>query len=147
MNKNFYAFKMAMLIKEIYSTTTNLMSDNLKDSGLTHQQIIVIKLIAHNKEMTISQLCDEMSLSKGTVSGIVQRLEKSGYLEKIKGEVDKRNTYVRFSEKGLNFAKKFRHNINDSFENIFKNCTEEELEAMIANLTQILSKIQEDGKK
>lgn len=141
MNKNFNAFKMAMLIKEIYSKTTCLMSDNLKDSGLTHQQSIVIKLIAHNKKMTITELCQEMSLSKGTVSGIVQRLERDGYLEKFKSEEDKRNTYVTFSENGFKFANNFRHNINDSFEKIFQNCTNEELEEMIKSLTKISEKI------
>ncbi|SHK10394.1 DNA-binding transcriptional regulator, MarR family [Clostridium cavendishii DSM 21758] len=141
MNKNFNAFKMAMLIKEMYSKTTCLMSDNLKDSGLTHQQIVVIKLIAHNKQMTISELCEEMSLSKGTVSGIVQRLERGGYLEKFKSEEDKRNTYVRFSKNGLKFANDFRQNINESFEKIFENCTNEELEEMIKSLTKILNKI------
>lgn len=134
------SFTIAMLIKELYSKTTHIVSDNLKDSGLTHQQITVIKLIAHNKQMTISELCDEMSLAKGTVSGIVKRLEEADYLEKIKSKDDKRNTYVRFSEKGLEFAKNFRENINDSFDNIFKKCTDEELEIMADNLRDILKK-------
>ena len=74
------AFRAAMMIKELYSKTTNIMSDNLKDSGLTHQQCMVIQLIAHRNEMTITELCKEMSLAKGTMSGIVQRLEKLGYI-------------------------------------------------------------------
>lgn len=48
-------------------------------------------------------------ISKGTVSGIVQRLEATGYVEKVKYEGDKRNTYVKFSEKRIKFAKEFKH--------------------------------------
>ena len=49
------AFRAAMMIKELYSKTTNIISDNLRESGLTHQQCMVIQLIAHKKERTIIQ--------------------------------------------------------------------------------------------
>ena len=68
------SFEVAMLIKEIYANTMGTVSKSLRESGLTNQQIMVIKLIAHNKQVNISQLCEEMSLSKGTISGIVARL-------------------------------------------------------------------------
>ncbi|AYE35120.1 MarR family winged helix-turn-helix transcriptional regulator [Clostridium septicum] len=127
MNSAFDSFEIAMLIKEIYAKSIKVISDGLKDSGLTHQQIMVIKIIAHNGEVIISDICEEMSLAKGTVSGIVRRLEEAGYVEKVKHEGDKRNTYVRFSAKGREFAKEFRFTINKSFDEIFKNFTDEEL--------------------
>lgn len=127
MNSAFDSFEIAMLIKEIYSKSIKVISDGLKDSGLTHQQIMVIKIIAHNGEVIISDICEEMSLAKGTVSGIVRRLEEAGYVEKVKHQGDKRNTYVRFSDKGREFAKEFRFTINKSFDEIFKNFTDEEL--------------------
>ncbi len=77
---NFESFEIAMLIKEIYSKITNTISKSLKDSGLTYQQIMIIKIIAHKKTVTISDLCYELSLAKGTVSGIVTRLKKLDYI-------------------------------------------------------------------
>ena len=136
------AFRATMMIKELYSKTTNIISDNLRESGLTHQQCMVIQLIAHKKEMTITELCKEMSLAKGTVSGIVQRLEKLGYLEKEKREDDKRNTYIKFSKNGLDFANTFKSNMSSSFENIFSNCSEEDMDEMIVDLRKILNKIE-----
>ncbi|MBZ9685797.1 MarR family transcriptional regulator [Clostridium estertheticum] len=141
MYHNSEAFNIVMLIKEISSRTMSVISNSLRDSGLTHQQIIVIKLLAHKKEITISEICEEMSLSKGTVSGIVQRLTKVGYVKKEKHEDDKRNTYVTFSEKGIDFANDFLVTINESFDSIFKDCTREELEQMTTNLKNILKKI------
>lgn len=135
------SFEIAMLIKEIYSNTMGIVSENLKESGFTNQQIMVIKLIAHNGQVTISQLCDEMFLAKGTVSGIVKRLEEAGYVKKIKNEDDKRNTYVTFSDKGMEFAKKFRNDINKSFDEIFRNFTEEEIVEVKNNLLKLRNKI------
>ncbi|BFK80475.1 MarR family transcriptional regulator [Clostridium baratii] len=137
------SFEIAMLIKEIYANTMGIVSENLKESGFTNQQIMVIKLIAHNGQVTISQLCDEMFLAKGTVSGIVKRLEEAGYVKKIKNEEDKRNTYVTFSDKGMEFAKKFRNDINKSFDEIFRNFTEEEIIEVKSNLIKLRNKIKE----
>ncbi|MEG0132846.1 MAG: MarR family transcriptional regulator [Clostridium sp.] len=144
MQSEFGCFEISMLIKEVYSSTMNIISKNFKDSGLTHQQIMVIKLVAHRKEITISELCEEMSLAKGTVSGIVQRLESADYVKKVKYESDKRNTYVTFSDKGLEFAKEFRHRINESFDEVFKNFTKEEIEETKKNLKKLRDKIKEN---
>lgn len=143
MNPNFDSFRIAMLLKEIYSKAMYSIEDNFKENGLTHQQVIIVKLIAHNQEMTISDLCHEMSLAKGTVSGIVTRLEQNGFIEKFKKENDKRNTYLRFTNKGKEFATTFRFKIQRSFDNIFENCTEEDLSQLVSNLRNILSKIKE----
>ncbi|HZK71170.1 MAG TPA: MarR family transcriptional regulator [Clostridia bacterium] len=144
MKNEFEAFKIAMLIQEIYSSVMHLVGNGLQDSGLTHQQVMIIKLIAHKKEINISELCKEMSLTKGTVSGIVQRLNEAGYVEKIKHQDDKRNTYVVFSEKGKLFAKEFRDTINDSFQRVFANFTLEEMSKTEENLRELNNKLKEN---
>lgn len=138
------SFEVAMLIKEIYANTMGTVSKSLRESGLTNQQIMVIKLIAHNKQVNISQLCEEMSLSKGTISGIVARLEKADYVKKIKDEKDKRNTYVAFSDKGFEFVKNFIEEINGSFDKVFENFTEEEVKQVKDALTKLRNKINEN---
>ena len=138
------SFEVAMLIKEIYANTMGTVSKSLRESGLTNQQIMVIKLIAHNKQVNISQLWEEMSLSKGTISGIVARLEKADYVKKIKDEKDKRNTYVAFSDKGFEFAKNFIEEINGSFDKVFENFTEEEVKQVKDALTKLRNKIKEN---
>ena len=138
------SFEVAVLIKEIYANTMGTVSKSLRESGLTNQQIMVIKLIAHNKQVNISQLCEEMSLSKGTISGIVARLEKADYVKKIKDEKDKRNTYVAFSDKGFEFVKNFIEEINGSFDKVFENFTEEEVKQVKDALTKLRNKIKEN---
>lgn len=145
MKTEFEAFEITMLIKEIYSEVIRKVGSGLLESGLTHQQIMIIKLIAHNqkKEINISDICREMALTKGTVSGIVQRLELAGYVEKIKHVEDKRNTYVIFSEKGRAFSREFRETINNSFQSVFMDFAVEELEETKKNLKNLRNKIKE----
>ena len=135
------SFEIAKLIKEIYASTIEIVNDNLKESGLTHQQTMVIKLIAHKEKITISELCKEMSLAKGTISGIVSRLEAADYVKKVKCDNDKRNTYVEFSTKGYEYAKNFRNEINKSFDKIFENFTDDEVKETKENLIKLRDKL------
>lgn len=140
------SFEIAMLIKEIYASTIEIVNENLSGSNLTHQQTMVIKLIAHKGRITISELCKEMSLAKGTVSGIVSRLEAADYVKKIKIESDKRNTYIEFSNKGIEYAKDFRDEINKSFDKIFENFTDEEVKETKESLIKLRNKLKGDQK-
>ncbi len=135
------SFRIAMLLKELYSKTMHTVESDFRESNLTHQQVTVIKFLGHNGELTISQLCNEMLLAKGTVSGIVSRLEKNGFIEKFKKNGDQRNTYIRFSSKGEKFAENFKNKIQHSFDSIFENCTGDELDELANSLRKVLSKI------
>ncbi|WP_373599396.1 MarR family winged helix-turn-helix transcriptional regulator [Paraclostridium bifermentans] len=135
------SFKIVMLIREVYSKVMNKIEESLADSGLTHQQIMVLKIVAHNKEINITQLCNEMYLSKGTVSGIVNRLEKADYIKKVKYPEDKRNTYISFSNKGLEFAKEFRIKVEETFGNLFDNLTDKEKDEIYVTLNLIKEKL------
>lgn len=144
MENGFEAFQIAMLIKEIYSIVIHNIDCGLLDSGLTHQQTMVIKLIAHENEITISELCEEMALTKGTVSGIVSRLEDAGYIKKLKYNDDKRTTYVVFSDKGKEFANEYRDIMNNSFKSVFKNFSDEEMIEVKKNLMKFRDKFKKE---
>lgn len=127
MDRSQEIFTVALLIRNIYSQSMNEISRSMAASGLSHQQIMVFRLIAHGKTVRVSELCREMSLSKGTVSGILNRMETAGFIEKYKDSKDHRNTYIRFSEKGRALAAEFRTQIVDSFDQVFTNFTDTEL--------------------
>lgn len=137
------SFEIAMIIKEIYTDTVGIVSCNLKDCGLTHQQITVIKIIAHEKKVTVSELCDKMSLSKGTVSGIVTRLEDAGYVEKHRSEKDKRISNIIFTDKGRAFAREYKDAMNNSFNKIVENLTNEEIKELKKDLLRIKKYLRE----
>jgi len=144
MERSQETFTLAMIIRDIYSQCMNQISQSTADSGLSHQQIMVIRLIAHKKSIHVSELCKEMSLTKGTVSGILNRMEVAGLIEKYKNKKDQRNTYIRFSEKGQELAKNFRTKIIDSFDLVFVNFTDSELLQSKDALTQIQQKLMKE---
>ena len=135
------SFEIIMMIKEIYSLMNNHIGLGMKVSGLTNQQVMIIKILAHQKEITLTGLCKELSLTKATVSGIIKRLEEAGYIEKAKKESDKRSTYITLSDKGKTFAYSFKKDMDDSFCNVFQKLSIEEFDQIKHALELLINKM------
>ena len=141
MGKEKNTYILAMLIREVYSLSMYSMDEDISSYGITPQQMIVIKLIAHHGGMQNSELCKEMNLSKGTVSGIIKRLEKKGLVKRKEMEQDRRNEKIVFTEKGLEFANLIRYVMQKTFDNIFKNSSQEDIQRYIQVLREMIEKI------
>ncbi|SEQ06186.1 DNA-binding transcriptional regulator, MarR family [Treponema bryantii] len=53
----------------------------------------------------IKTLCEKTSLDKSTLTGIIDRLERDGYVERKSSETDKRSTLISLTGKEQEFAK------------------------------------------
>ena len=80
----------------------DLHSKNLsKKYGLTGPQLIILQEIAANSQISVTELGRAISLSQGTVTGIISRLEKKELVYKRKSEKDKRRTELYITEKSM----------------------------------------------
>lgn len=60
--------------------------------------------------LTMSQLSQELMVSNGNVTGVIDRLEKSGFVDRSRAEHDRRVQYIRLTPKGrTQFVKMARH--------------------------------------
>jgi len=57
-----------------------------------------------------------MHVSNPTVTGIVDRLEKSGYVKRVPDEKDRRVTNIIITNKGKTMAKTFLNNVTKKWE-------------------------------
>ena len=140
-------FATAQLIRDLYSLCMKRVGRSMADSGLSHQQAMIVRLLAHGKTLKVSDLCREMSLTKGTVSGILARMEEGGLIEKYKEGRDRRNTFVRFTDQGRLFASGSRGILADSFDRLFAGFTEEEIQETQDSLSGILAKMKKEDEE
>ena len=62
----------------------------VRSHGLTGPQILILKILTQLGGATVGQLAEEVSLSKPTVTDILNRLEKYGMIKRLRSEQDKR---------------------------------------------------------
>lgn len=75
--------------------------------GLTANELFVLDIIWFAPEGCLqSEICERLSTSKQTVSAIVKKFLKQGYVSLTESEMDRRNKIIRFTEAGLAYAAK-----------------------------------------
>lgn len=69
--------------------------------GLTAKELFVLDIIWFSEDGCLqSEICERLSATKQTVSAIVKKFWKAGYLSLTESETDRRNKIIRFTEAG-----------------------------------------------
>ena len=74
-----------------------------KDFGLSITQLLYLGNLQNSPsyKSTHKDLMDLLSLNSSTISGILNRLEKRGYIERLSNEIDKRSKSIILTTSGL----------------------------------------------
>ncbi|MFH1741916.1 MAG: GNAT family N-acetyltransferase [bacterium] len=72
---------------------------------MTVPQLIVLREITRHGEVSIGELTKRVSLSNATVTGIVDRLEQRGWVQRSRGQEDRRQVLVRAAEEAPTILK------------------------------------------
>lgn len=135
------------LLKNVMDTMKRNIEDEFKEMNLTGPQGMLIGILSKYEEMKISDISQKMGLSNSTVSGIVDRMEKQGYIERIRSKEDRRVVHVKitpsFKEKSKNNFSKVENKIDD----IIKNGTKEEIEKIYEGLETLKKVLDRNEKK
>jgi DNA-binding MarR family transcriptional regulator len=118
------------------------IKSNLRDAGCTdlfrsHGSILSL-LYDHEGRMQIKDLYDILLKQKSTVTEMIKRLEKLGYIVKEESPDDKRVTFVVATQKAWDFKENFDHISHSLLEKIFMDFTEEESEEFVRLLKKAI---------
>ena len=78
----------------------NAYQPHLKPLGLTYTQYIVFMALWEHKEMTVGQLGETLMLDAGTLTPLLKKLEKDGYVTRARSKEDERVTIIKLTDKG-----------------------------------------------
>ncbi|WP_025162841.1 MarR family winged helix-turn-helix transcriptional regulator [Paraclostridium bifermentans] len=77
----------------------NKLMKEHKNLDINHAQGKILFVISRYKELSINDLCKELSLSKSTLTSMLDRLEDKGYILKRSSKKDKRITLISNTKK------------------------------------------------
>lgn len=81
----------------------------LDELGLTYTQYMALLVLWDRGEQTTGSLCAAMDLDTGTVSPLVKRLEKAGYVERRRDERDERSVRISLTAAGITLRERIGH--------------------------------------
>ena len=88
------------LLSETMQAFERLNRAQLRPLGLTIAQFDILATLGDSEGMTFRELGAHTLITKGTLTGVVDRLAALGWVERVPGEDDRRTITVRLTEAG-----------------------------------------------
>ena len=110
-----YEEEILLNVRKIMRAIDTYSSKLAKNYGLTTPQLICLKKLLSEGEMTPSLLAKSVSLSHATVTGIVNRLEKKDLIERKRSTNDGRSFIISVTESGKAMALSSPSMLQDHF--------------------------------
>lgn len=117
----------------------------MQDSGFTFPQLSVISILAKNGKQKVSDISEKMGLSDSTVSGILDRLEQKGIIERKRNKDDRRVVKIYLSKGSQEICQEFHRKREEYFAHLLKELSEQEINDIIKGL-EILNRVVCDKK-
>jgi DNA-binding MarR family transcriptional regulator len=109
----------------------------MQEAGFTGPQLLVMQALASAAEMTAGDLAKQVNLSQGTVTSILDRLEKPGLINRIRSHKDRRRIFVSLTDEGKERLSKAPTLLQQRFIQRFAELKEWEQHQMLASLQRL----------
>ena len=133
------------LISQIHQLSSRIFSKMLRDYqiDINNAQGRIIFALWKNDQIPINDLAKETSLSKSTLTSMLERLEKSGHIVRKPSETDKRVTIVCLTQKSSYLRKDYQKISSDTTDLFYKGFTNNEISHFESSLKKILKNLKQ----
>ncbi len=123
--------RLIFLISKVYQKLITNLQKTLSESHLevTPIQVMLLFFLQRNDGSSLTQISQGVMLENPTVTGLIDRLEKSGYVKRSDHPNDRRVCLVHLTEKGWITAKRALPIVKELNEAIKEGYCAEEIES------------------
>ena len=128
--------RFVFLISKVCQKLITNLQKSFSESGIevTPIQVMLLFFLQQNDGLSLTEISQGLTLENPTVTGLIDRLEKSGYVKRSDHPNDRRVYLVHLTEKGNKVAKKALPIVKKLNEQIKEGYSKEE----IGNFTKVL---------
>lgn len=106
------------------------LSTKLNKGNVSFPQFFLMAYLSSEEYLTMSDIAKKMGHSTAAATGLVDRLEKLGYVERTHAAEDRRKIMVRITQRGVELISKMRKEIASDLAGILADMDEDQAEAV-----------------
>ena len=106
------------------------LSNELNRGNISFPQFFLLAYLSSEDYLTMSDIAKKMGHSTAAATGLVDRLEKLGYVERVHAAEDRRKIMVRITHKGTELVAHMRKEIANNLAEIMSEMDEDEAETV-----------------
>jgi len=138
--------KSVRLLAECLQGFERYSGESVRQYGLTHAQFDIIATLGNTPGMSYKELGERTLITKGTLTGVVERLEQKGIVLRERSNDDKRSFHVRLSDEGDAVFREVFPKVVSRCKQLFVDYSDAEFDAMDGALTMLRQRISQAGR-
>ncbi|MDE5414392.1 MarR family winged helix-turn-helix transcriptional regulator [Alkalihalobacterium chitinilyticum] len=126
----------------IYKTAgefNKLYTSILQPFGLTYPQYLVLLALWEKDHVTMKALGEKINLGTGTLTPMIARMEKNGWVQKQRSTEDERKVYISLQQKGVDEKEHITQKVSEAIRTC--NIKQEEYERLMQQLATLQAKL------
>lgn len=118
------------LLAECMQGFERFSGESVRPCGLTHAQFDIIATLGNTPGMTYKELGERTLITKGTLTGVIERLEQKGLVARQRSCDDKRSFFVSLTDSGVALFNQVFPTVIAHGRRLFASCSDAEFEAI-----------------
>lgn len=108
------------------------LSSELNRGNISFPQFFLLTYLSSEDYLTMSAIAKKMGHSTAAATGLVDRLEKLGFVERVHAAEDRRKIMVRITSSGSEIVSTMRQHIASELANIMEDLDEVDASSVVA---------------
>lgn len=97
------SLKLFIVLSRAHKAITESTNQFIQKQGVNPTEFAVLELLYHKGRQPLQQIGNKILLASGSITYVVDKLEKRGYLARISCPSDRRVTYAEITDAGTAF--------------------------------------------
>ncbi len=117
------------------------LSKELNNGNISYAQFFLLGYLANEDYLNMTEISNKMGHSTAAATGLVDRLEKLGYVQRLHAADDRRKVMVQITRKGIELVNRLRNAIAENISTVMasqSNGGKEEAPPVYAQLQDFL---------
>ncbi|MBA2176779.1 MarR family transcriptional regulator [Halobacillus locisalis] len=131
------SLKLFVVLTKAQRAIADLVKDDIKRYELNPTEFGVLELLYHQGSQPLQKIGEKILLASGSITYVVDKLEKKEYLERVPCPKDRRITYASITEKGKDLLHGIFPDHWEQIKQITNGLSEEEKEQAIELLKKL----------
>ena len=113
------------------------LSKELNKGNVSFAQFFLLGYLASEDFLTMTSIANKMGHSTAAATGLVDRLEKLGYVQRLHAADDRRKVMVQITRKGIELVEKMRGDIQNNLVELMADLDSDEQSNLLENFSRL----------
>lgn len=131
------SLKAFVVIMKASKTLEEIVKKDIAKHGMKISDFAILEALYHKGRQTIKQISEAVLINTGSITYVIDKLEKNNYLERIHCKDDRRVVYIEITEKGKEVMNEIFPKHQQVIEEIFSDIPDEHKQIIIDTVKTI----------